>query len=94
MTIEDARHKLYDTTFLLGRSRRRSAIRALAESPDPADTMLLAEALGKNHPNSDEILGVLQRLSPERDADKVAALWKAWGQAPQSVLTEVLTQLG
>lgn len=56
MTIEDARHKLYDTTFLLGRSRRRSAIRALAESPDPADTMLLAEALGKNHPNSDEVL--------------------------------------
>jgi hypothetical protein len=92
--IEDAKHKLYDTTFLLGRFRRWSAIRALAESPDPAGAVLLAEALSKQHPNSDEILGVLQRLSPERDADKVAALWTAWGQAPQPVLAGVLAQLG
>jgi len=94
MIIEDARRKLYDTTFLLGRFRRRSAIRALAESPDPADTVILAEALNKKHPNSTAILGVLQRLSLERDADKVAAIWTAWGQAPQPALAAVLAQLG
>ena len=94
MIIEDARRKLYDTTFLLGRFRRRSAIRALAESPDPADTVVLAEALGKNHPNSTTILKALKALSPERDADKVAALWVAWVQAPQPVLAGVLARLG
>ena len=94
MTIEDAKRKLYDTTFLLGRFRRRGAIRALAESPDPADAVLLTEALRKNHPNSAAITGVLQRLSPERDADKVAAFWVALGQAPHPALAGVLARLG
>ncbi|MCU0809176.1 MAG: hypothetical protein MUC53_15080 [Candidatus Contendobacter sp.] len=94
MTLEEAKRKLYDTTFLLGRFRRRAAIRELAEMPDPAGVLLLAKALGQPHPNSDEILGVFQRLSPEQDADKVMALWGMWGQAPQPALAGVLAKLG
>jgi len=94
MTIEDAKHRLYDTTPLLGRFRRYAAIQALAEFPDPTSTLLLAGALSQNHPNSDEIQRVLQRLSLDRDAEKVMALWSAWGQAPHPALAMVLTRLG
>lgn len=94
MTLEQAKRKLYDTTFLLGRFRRRAAIRELAETPDPAGVLVLAEALGKNHSNAEAILPLLQGLSPERDADKVTALWRAWAAQPQPALAGVLAKLG
>lgn len=74
MTLEEAKRKLYDTTFLLGRFRRRAAIRELAETSDPAGVAILAEALGRNHPNAKAIVTLLRGLSPERDADKLAAV--------------------
>lgn len=94
MTIEDAKNKLYDTTFLVGTFRRRAAIQILSESTDPTNTVLLSKALAKNHPNSAFILSMLQRLSPDRDSDKVVALWMAWGKAPQPMLAGILARLG
>jgi hypothetical protein len=94
MTLEEAKRKLYDTTFLLGRFRRRAAIRELMEMSDPAGVLILAEALGGNHPNAKAILAMLRGLSPERDADKVVALWGAWAAQPQPALAGVLATLG
>ncbi|CAK0777401.1 hypothetical protein CCP3SC1_80022 [Gammaproteobacteria bacterium] len=93
-TVDDAKRKLYDTTFLLGRFRRRVAIQTLAGLSDPVAMVLLAEALGENHPNSDEIQEVLQQLSLEQDAEKVVTLWVMWGQAPHPALAVVLAKLG
>jgi len=83
---------LYDTTFLIGRWRRWRAIRALAASPDPADTVILAEAVVQNHPDRARILATLRGLggAPE----KVAALWSVWAQTPVYGLTEVVTRCG
>ncbi|CAK0767189.1 conserved hypothetical protein [Gammaproteobacteria bacterium] len=92
--IEEFSGGLYDTTFLLGRFRRRAAIRRLIVAPNSTDIVLLAEALARNHPDSAMIIDLLQRLTSDRDPDKVVALWIAWGQAPQPALATVLARLG
>lgn len=85
---------LYDTTFLIGGWRRRAAIHALAESPDPADIVVLAEAVVQNHPNRALILATLGRLSPEHTPEKVALLWTTWSKSLDPALTEVVARLG
>lgn len=94
MTTNDARSRLHDSTFAIGAFRRRAAIKALAESPDPADAVALAEALGKGHPNADRISEVLLQFSAERDAEKVKALWLAWARSPTDGVAAVLARLG
>ncbi|MBI5658847.1 MAG: hypothetical protein HZC43_04695 [Nitrosomonadales bacterium] len=94
MVIEEARRKLYDSTFLLGRFRRQSAIRELAASSDPAAAVALAEALGENHPDAARIAASLRQLSPERDTGKLLALWEYWARAPGVPLAATLARLG
>lgn len=91
MGIETAKARLYDTAFIVGPFRRRGAIRELAEPTDPAGVIALAEALGKGHPNAGKIAGVLRQLSPERDAEKVRALWRDWAATPTPSLAGVLS---
>ena len=94
MTIDEAKRKLHDETFLLGRFRRRSAIRELSASSDPASVTVLAEALGKGHPDAARIDAALRQLSVERDTDKVLALWVCWAQAPTAPVASILAHLG
>lgn len=94
MSVEEAKHKLNDKTFLLGRFRRQAAIRILAAYPDPASAVALAEALGSGHPDATRIIAVLQQLSAERDAAKALALWECWAYAPSAPLAGILSRLG
>ena len=94
MTLDEARKRLFDTTFLLGGLRRRAAIKALAASPGEAGVLALVAALGQNHPSPQEILHALVRLSPEAEADKVEALWTALVSHPKPALAGVLARLG
>lgn len=94
MTLDEARKRLFDTTFLLGGLRRRAAIKALAASPGEAGVLALVAALGQNHPSPQEILHALVRLSPEAEADKVEALWTALVSDPKPALAGVLARLG
>lgn len=94
MTIDEAKRKLHDKTFLLGRFRRRSAIRELSASSDPCSVTTLAEALGKGHPDAARIDAALRQLSVERDPGKVLALWEHWAQAPSVPVAYILSHLG
>ena len=94
MTNGDAKKQLYDTTFAIGTFRRRAAIKALLESPDPASVLTLAEALVKGHPDSAKIEAMLLQLSAERDAEKVKALWLDWARSPTESVAAVLARLG
>ncbi len=94
MTADEAKHRLYDTTFLFGALRRRAAIKALAEVPDPSGVIALAQALREGHPEYGRILSVLRQLSPLRDEKKIAALWAEWAQAPGPGLARILSALG
>ena len=94
MTADEAKHRLYDTTFLIGALWRRAAIRALAEEPDASGMFALAQALREGHPEGGRILSVLRQLSPLGDGKKIAALWAAWAQAPGPGLARILSALG
>jgi len=94
VTTDEAKGRLYDTTFLIGAFRRRSAIKALAEGPDSAGVVALAQALQERHPDHRRIRRVLRQLSALRDDHKIAALWAAWAQAPGPELAKILSALG
>ena len=94
MTIEEAKDRLYDTTFLIGAFRRRAAIKALAEVPDSSGVVALAQALHERHPEYGRIRNVLRQLSPLRDDHKIAALWAQWAKAPDPELAKILSALG
>ena len=94
MKLQDARDKLNDTTLLLGRFRRKAAIGALAASEDPRDLDTLVAALAADHPDAPRILAAFRRFSPEREPDKIAALWVAWSADPRTDLAETLARLG
>ena len=94
MNLDEAKGKLYDTTFMLGGFRRKAAIKALQASPDSESVAVLAEALGSVHPDAKAILSGLQCLSPQNEPGKVAALWAAFGQRPRTDLAKVLAKLG
>lgn len=94
MTLEEDRRKLHDGTFLLGRFRRRSAIRELTASPEPASAVVLAEALIQGHPDTARIDAALRQLSAEHDTAKVQALWEHWAQAPNAPVASILVHLG
>jgi hypothetical protein len=94
VTTDDAKHRLYDTTFLIGAFRRRSAIKALATGPDSLGVVTLAQALREGHPEYGRIRSALRQLSPLRDDNKIAALWDAWAQAPDPELAKILSALG
>jgi hypothetical protein len=94
MRVEAAIGQLYDTSVLLGGFRRRAAIKVLAEVSGLEGTLALAEALSSGHPNKGRILAVLRQLSPERDPDRIEALWRAWVESPQPALATVLVRLG
>ena len=94
MNSEEARRKLYDDTFLLGRFRRRSAIRELSAATDAASVIVLAEALGKNHPDAARIDAALRQLSAARDPARVLALWEYWSRSPGIPLASILAHLG
>ena len=94
MTADEAKHRLYDTTFLIGALRRRAAVKVLAEAPDSSGVIALAQALQEGHPEGGRIRIVLRRLSPLRDVKKIAALWAEWAQAPDPVLARILSALG
>ena len=94
MTADEAKDRLYDTTFLIGALWRRAAIKALAEGPDSSGVIALAQALQEGHPEDGRILSVLRKLSPLRDGKKIAALWAQWAQAPSPGLARILSALG
>lgn len=94
MGVEENRRKLHDETFLLGRFRRRSAIRELSASSDPASATALAEALGKDLPDAARIDAALRQLSVERDTGKVLAMWEHWAQSPSAPVASILSHLG
>ncbi len=94
MTIEEARCKLRDGTFLLGRFRRQSSIRELSASSDPVSATVLAEALDKGHPDAARINTALRQLSAEHDFGKVLALWEYWALAPAAPVAAILAHLG
>lgn len=94
MTIDEARRRLYDDTFLLGWFRRRSAIRELSASSDPGSAVVLAEALDGGHSDAMRIDAALRQLSAESDTGKVLALWEHWAQAPAAPLASILVHLG
>lgn len=94
MTADEAKDRLYDTTFLIGGLRRRAAIKALAEAPDSSGVIALAQALQEGHPEDGRIRSVLRQLSPLRDGKKIAALWAEWAQAPSPGLARILAALG
>ena len=94
MTADEAKHRLYDTTFLIGVLWRRAAIKALAEVPDSSGVIALAQALREGHPEDGRIRSVLRQLSPLRDGKKIAALWAEWAQAPGPGLARILSALG
>ncbi len=94
MTADEAKHRLYDTTFLIGALRRRAAIKALAAGPDSSGVIALAQALQEGHPEDARILSVLRQLSPLRDDKKIAALWAEWAHAPSPGLARILSALG
>lgn len=94
MTTDEAKSRLYDTTFLIGAYRRRSAIKALTSVADASGVVALAQALHEGHPEQARIGRVLQRLSPLTDGHKIAALWAQWAQAPNTELATVLSALG
>lgn len=94
MMIEKARRKLHDFTFLLGWFRRRSAIRELAASSEPASAFVLAEAMSNSHPDTAKIIAVLRQLSPDKDVGKILALWDSWIKEPTRPLSAVLSSLG
>lgn len=94
MTTDEAKDRLYATTFLIGAFRRCSAIKALAEGPDSSGVVVLARALQEGHPESGRIRSVLRQLSPLRDDNKIAALWAQWAHAPDPELARVLCALG
>lgn len=94
MTADEAKDRLYDTTFLFGALRRRAAIKALAEVPDSSGVIALAQALQEGHPQDGRIRSVLRQLSPLRDEKKIAALWAEWAQAPGPGLASILSALG
>ena len=94
MTADEAKDRLYDTTFLFGALRRRAAIKALAEVPDSSGVIALAQALQEGHPQDGRIRSVLRQLSPLRDEKKIAALWAEWAQAPGPRLASILSALG
>ena len=94
MTADEAKDRLYDTTFLFGALRRRAAIKALAGVPDLSGVIPLAQALREGHPQGGRIRSVLCQLSPLRDGKKIAALWTEWAQAPGPGLASILSVLG
>ncbi len=94
MTKGEAKSRLYDSTFLIGAFRRRSAIKALADEPDSSGIVTLAQALQEGHPEYRRIRNVLRQLSPLHDDHKIAALWAQWAQAPDPVLAKILSALG
>lgn len=94
MTADEAKYRLYDTTFLIGALKRRAAIKTLAEGPDSFGVIALAQALHEGHPEHRRIESVLRRLSPLRDDKKIAALWAEWAQAPDPALARILAALG
>ncbi|MDP2708009.1 MAG: hypothetical protein Q8O70_10975, partial [Burkholderiales bacterium] len=94
MTADEAKDRLYDTTFLIGALWRRAAIKALAGGPDSSGVIALAQALQEGHPEAGRILSALRQLSPLRDGKKIAALWAEWAQAPGPGLARILAALG
>src|SRR5674476_722213 len=73
VTTDEAKDRLYDTTFLIGAFRRRSAIKALAEGPDSSGVVALAQALQEGHPEYGRIRRVLRQLSALRDDHKAVS---------------------
>lgn len=94
MEVEKNRRRLHDGAFLLGRFRRRAALRELSASPDPASATVLSEALCQGHPDAALIGDALRRLSAGRDTGKVLALWEYWAQMPSAPLADILSHLG
>ncbi len=94
MTTDEVRSRLYDTTLLVGVFRRRAAIKALVQMPDPSGVVALARALHEGHPERGRIRSVLRKLLPLRDNSKIAALWAQWAQAPDPELAKILSALG
>ncbi len=94
MKLEDVREQLWAKGFPFGPGRRKKAIRALVEAPDPAGMQLLADALRDGHPDEKRIIKALLGLEPEEEPDKVAALFEAWRADQPPALGGVLRSLG
>ncbi|MCM8626293.1 hypothetical protein [Accumulibacter sp.] len=69
-------------------------LKALVIAPDTEGALVLAEFLGKGHPNARDLSEALLQLSAERDAEKVRALWDAWARSPTAPVAAVLGRLG
>lgn len=94
MNLHEISERLYDDTFLLGRFRRKAALRVLLESSDPEAIGLLVQALRAEHADAKKILAGLGRLSVDEEPAKVVALWEAFSLQPFAALAKVLARLG
>lgn len=90
MTTREAKAKLYDQTWLLGRFRRQAAVNELAESGDPEAVVVLAEALLAHHPLTPRIGAILAGLRPPADQAKIDRLWRLWGEGRHADLKAFL----
>lgn len=87
LDIAQARAQLDSTTFLLGGSRRRAALKALAENPDAAAAAALVDAVERGSPSA---TGAQEALAASSHASWVQALWSQWIEGRQSWLGRLL----
>lgn len=94
MNLGETKRKLWDTTFLLGGLRRKSAIKALAAASDPKAAAILGEAICRRHPNNNLIRERLSELRPPADQAKIDAVWDVWNERRSPELLDFLRELG
>jgi hypothetical protein len=90
MDLQEARQKLYDNTFVLGRMRRKAALKYLTETAETEAMHVLADAL-KKYKNPKEVESVLVKVE---DSAKIDRLWQLWSDGRSMLLGDVLSRNG
>lgn len=91
MTINEAKAKLADTTFLFGGFRRRAALKALSLNPDPVAAEILVKAVDQGHPDARPIKAALLDASSREWIDR---MWQIWSGSRQAWLGDLLLKKG
>lgn len=78
MNLEQAKKRLFNGTFLLGRSRRGKAVDALFAFGSAEAAVVLVDAVGREHPEADGILSRLLTIDSKAKHEMHAAVWAFW----------------